>query len=96
METFFRLVEIFLGGVVGFLIQKLRNRPQVVNHHCRIADIDVYTYFDSANKPSKPACALLSPEGNCQLLGKESNLDPGIKEGLAFHKEKCYLAQWNK
>ena len=96
MEIIVYIFGIIVSFLVGYFLQKLKNRPQPISHKCRLAEIDVYTYFDSSNKPSKPACILLTPEGDCKLLKGESNIDPAIKESLSFHKGKCYLAQWNK
>ncbi|MFH1822515.1 MAG: hypothetical protein ABH830_02325 [Patescibacteria group bacterium] len=101
MEILFRIIEIILAGVVGFLIQLLRNRPKITTHNCRISGKDVYTYFGSDNKPSRPACPYLI-NGRCGFLAVVSNLNLPDSEKLviqkitAFQNQKCYLAEWNK
>jgi hypothetical protein len=81
------------GGILGYFIQKLKNRPQITPHGCRVSGLDVYTYFDSENQSSNPACPYLSPEGNCQF--KPS--DEKTKEMLKSQKDKCYfISCWKK
>lgn len=84
------------GGILGYFIQKLKNRPQITTHRCRISDLDVYTYFDSKNKSSNPACPYLSPKGNCQF--KPAGEKKEEKEQmLEIQGSRCYfISCWKK
>lgn len=94
--TILKAVEIILVGGIGFIsgyyIQKLRNRPEITTHGCRILDKQVYTYFQSDNNPSKPACSYLSKEGNCQFVPDNEEK----KRILKNQGGKCYIAKWNQ
>ena len=111
-EIILKVIEVGLplifGFISGYWIQKLKNRPRVITHNCRISGKDVYTYFDSSNKSSRPSCPFLSISGDCDFLkSKEyprtlmisptTAMDIGEAERLLkLHEGKCYLVQWNK
>lgn len=84
------------GGIFGYFIQKLKNRPQITTHGCRISDLDVYTYFDSKNKSSNPACPYLSLEGKCQFKPFDEKKEEKEKM-LEIQNNKCYfISCWKK
>lgn len=92
-------VPATITGVIGLLsgyhIQKLKNRPKITTHGCRISGDSVYTYFDSTNKPSKPACPYLSKNGDCKypVNPKINVLRRAI---LETNNGKCYIAMWSE
>jgi hypothetical protein len=89
------VITLIIGFFTGSKLQKLKNRPEPLSHRCSVSNDNIYTYFDSNNKPSKPACILLTPEGNCKLLEKQFSVNPSLKSAMDS-RIKCYLAEWNK
>jgi hypothetical protein len=57
-----------ITAVLTWAVQRHRIRPELITHNCRISGIDVYTYFDSKNKPIDPLCVYLSREGKHKCM----------------------------
>jgi hypothetical protein len=108
-EFILRICEIIviplLTAIGGFLsgraIQRLKNRPVPIVNKCRISDLEVYTHYDSDNKPCGPDCPFLMSEGKCRLLINDPN-DPILQMGggdeimrkrqvFVFRGGSCYL-----
>lgn len=86
------VLPIVFGFFSGYYIQKLRNRPQIITHRCRISNEDVYAYFGSNNKPSSPACPFLM-EGETCMLPTDKTINKWVRD---LHKGKCYFALLGK
>lgn len=82
-----------VGFLAGYCIQKLKNRPEITTHGCRVSGQQVYTYFCSNNKPSCPVCPHLLEDGKCNY---PINADPVKKQMLSNKSGKCYLLFWKK
>ncbi|MDP2910071.1 MAG: hypothetical protein Q8N69_03320 [bacterium] len=93
IEIIKTIMPLIFGLFFGIYIQKLRNRPQIITHGCRISDKSVYAYFNSDNKPSNPARPYLLENGNCNY---PAGVDPIKKQMLSNKNYKCYLAFWDK
>lgn len=115
-EIIIEAIKITAAFIVGFLtkycIQKLKNRPKITTHGCRISGQDVYTYFHSNNKPSCPACPYLLKGGECKFKPTNQNSKQNTEwdgngnvkfwsaedknKMLEINENKCYLVFWNQ
>lgn len=115
-QSFWVFLEEVVLLIIGYsflvILQKKKNRPEIITHGCRIMDIAVYTYFDPDNNNSEPACPYLSDGGECKFKPTEQNSKSdyerdnkgqvifwGIEEKkhmLNVNNGRCYLTLWNQ
>lgn len=109
---FKEIILLIIGYIFAILLQRKKNRPEVVTHGCRILGQPVYTYFDPDNNNSEPACPYLLKGGRCGFQPNNQNSKQntewdnngdvkfwGIedkKKMLEVNDGKCYLVLWNQ
>jgi hypothetical protein len=88
-----------LGAIFVANIEHEKTRPKEIPHNCRVANLDVYTYFVGRKEHIGPSCVYLD-ETNFITCNYDPQIDPNntnrelSQRMKTNNKNQCYLARF--
>ena len=82
-------------------VELKKRKPETITHHCRVADLDVYTFIKGDKKQTPPLCAYLDPSNYVTCcFDPDHHYTEAVKPDALRLKEinqnQCYIARFNE